>query len=233
MISIADILGPLEHDRLKILSSPQNLKIRGLETSFFRFKVPLESTSGRESYKAIVIRPGSFGSDKIVVGLLWHALFGKKFKVLHWFVLFHVLTRTLKKDKNSEAILAILMIMTADAATSNWMSNMKPLRGILISHLGHERGLAFLEELMSNLPYRLPKKGPVIDEILSFQKAQIRQRKPKELARIGVGYKDKGSLGGSRVESFDSEEFEEKDNVFVDLVRQVRGKCPPVLLREL
>jgi hypothetical protein len=56
---------------------------------------------------------------------------------------------------------------------------------------------------------------------------EIYQQKPKELARIGVGYKDKGSLSGTGgIETSDILDFTEHGLVFDSLVRQVKNRFP-------
>lgn len=221
---IVDYLGSLEEERLNVLFSSENQKIRSLVSTFFKCKIPLEPTHGKKRVRAIVVRPLTRVSSKIVVGLLWHACYGRKFKVYHWFILFQVLTRTLKKDKNSEALLSALVILTANAGATRWQSNLKPLRSIFVQHYGEERGTRELDKLKLMLPYRLPEKGPIIDDLLEIKLGSILQRKPKELARIGVGYKDKGNLPKGFTLELPSSDFMEKEEIFEVLLRQVRAK---------
>jgi hypothetical protein len=223
-MKVKDFFNSLEADRIKILISPQNSKIRGLASSFFRFKIPLEPTPDRTTLKAIEVRPKVGNTDRILVGLFWEAFFGKKFKVIHWHILLQVLLATIKKDRTSEALLALLCIMTANAATSNWSSNMVPLRTILFRTLEKEQAQNLLEYFLSSIPVSLPRKRPVIENLISVNlNGTIKQRSPKELARIGVGYKDKGNLSLNQgVEPLASEDFVEIDHTFDDLLRQVK-----------
>lgn len=223
---ISDFLNSLEAERIKILFAPKNQKIRGLSSSFFDFKIALESTAGKQKVKAISVKPKST-TDKILVGLLWEAFFGKKFKVVHWFILFNVLIRTLKESKESEVLLGILTIMTANAATSHWRSNMKPLRTILYSRLDEEQADKLLNYLLDSIPVQLPKKRPKIENSLSVDlKGFIYQRAPKPKRYIAVGYKDKGSLGKARADLSDpsSEIQMEVDRTYEVLLRQVKSK---------
>lgn len=226
MISVHNYLDPLEADRIKILVSSENAKIRSLATSFFKFRIPLEPTAGRDTVKAISVRPLVDNTDKILVGLLWEACFGKKFKVIHWHILMHVLIRTIEKDRQSEALLAILTIMTANAATSNWSTNMVPLRTILFKKLDEDKAQNLLEYLLDSLPIRLPKKRPTIEKSLSVKlDGSIKQKRPREISRIGVGYKDKGGgVGTGGNEPFGTNANLEPDQTFESLLRQVKHK---------
>lgn len=222
---IVDILDPLDAEDIFIQMSSENVKIRSLVSTFFKCKIPLERTSGKNSVPALEVYPLTRTSSKIVVGLLWHACFGRKFKVYHWYILFRLFTRTLQKSRQSEALLTILCILTANAEAMRWQSNMKPLRSILVQKLGDEQGTKVLEKILKDLPFQLPKKGPKIDDLLEITKGTIKQRKPKELARIGVGYKDKGNLPkGSTLEYPTLPFIEETEDVFVVLHRQVKNK---------
>jgi hypothetical protein len=223
---IIDLLGPLEADRMKVLFAPQNLKVRSLTTSFYKFRIPLEPTHDKSIVKALSIKPApGVTAEKILVGLLWNVCFGKKFKVVHWTILFNVLIRTMNLDKSSEAIIAILRIVTAHAGrTSKWNSCMKPLKTIIYQKLeDREQQKVVLMKILKDLPVRLPEKGPKIEDLLIINfESKIFQTKPPDAKRIGVGYKDKGSLNsGSIIDPIPNSDFcEDKDEIFVRLLRQ-------------
>jgi hypothetical protein len=224
-VRIVDILGPLEAETLFVQISSENVKIRSLVSTFFKCKIPLERTANKSDVLALDVKPLTGKSSKIVVGLLWHACFGRKFKTYHWYILFRLFTRTLQKSRESEALLAILCILTANAEAKRWQSNLKPLRSILVGKLGDEQGTKVLNDILKQLPYQLPKKGPKIDDLLDIRQGTIRQRKPKELVRIGVGYKDKGNLPKGSTLEFPNIPYEEEiEDQFDVLLRQVKMK---------
>jgi len=228
---LEELLDSLEAERIKILFSSQNSKIRGLETSFFALRVPLESTYAKEEIKCISVKPIVGSSDKILVALLWEACFGRKFKVIHWFILFNVLIKTLRKDRSSEVLLALLVIITARAGTCKWNSNMKPLKTILFEAYGQERGDGIMNIFLENLPLQLPKRRPAIESCLAIEfDGKFSQRYPKPVPYIGVGYKDKGSLRQSQgISPLESEFIAEKDHVYEILLRQVKDKFKDII----
>lgn len=224
------LLNSLEADRIKLLMSPSNEKVRGLATSFFSYSIPLESTTGKSKVSCLRVVPKIGNSDKILSSLFREMLFGKRFKVYHWHIVFNVLLRTLKKDRSSEAILSMLLIVSAHARRTNWRGNMKPVKTILFSHYGEDDGAILLDKILKSLPVSISKKKTDLNEIVSVTEDFIVQRKPRELARIGVGYKDQGSLNSGTGEldslTFD---FEEKEAVFEDLLRQVKNRFKRIL----
>jgi hypothetical protein len=206
-------------------------KVRGLVSTFFNCRLPLESTSGKTRIKAIASKSKTSSSEKILVGLYWNALYGKNFKVYHWFSLFRVFLRTLNKDKVSEAHLAILMILSAQAGATRYQSKMKPVRSLLIRAYGEKAGQELCDKLKESLPFRLPQKGPDLEELLQVTESFIDQKAPRIPNRIGVGYKDQGSLPeiGSTPETLSNPLFVEKEDIFELCLRQVRGKYHEVL----
>lgn len=224
----------LDEEDVFFLCSTKRQKVRSVVHTFFGFKVPLEPTHSRTTIKAIVVRPKVFSSEKIIVGLLWEAVYGRKFKVIHWFVLFKLLIRTLEKDESSEAILAACMILSTNVGATQWQSNMKPLRSLFIQAYGPEEYKVHLDEITRKFPFKLPLKSPKIDELLDFTFGTIEQRKPKDVARIGVGYKDKGSLPvGVKPELPTSSSILEHEDNFVLLHRRVLKKFSMILTRKV
>jgi hypothetical protein len=217
---IEEILGPLGAERIKSLLSSESSKVRGLSSSFYHFKVALEPTHSKRRFEAIVVKPLSPNADKLIVGLLWQALFGKSFKTIHWYMLFAVLIKTARRDSASLAMMKILILSTGKPGNLNWMHNHRTIRTTLVSLLGREQAEAVIKEIVEDLPVKLPKKGPIIDELFSIQKKSVTQRKPNEPSRIGVGYKDKGGLGGGLEEPLAGSDFLEREEVFDLLLRQ-------------
>jgi len=224
MYPIEEILGPLGAERIKSLLSSEVSKVRGLSSSFYHFKVTLEPTHSKERVKAIVVKPLSRNSDKLVVGLLWNALFGKSFKTIHWFILFAVLTKTMKKDRTSLALMKILILSTGKPGHMNWMHNHGPCRRVLIQHFGEESAKEKLNRIVEDLPVKLPRKDPIINELFLVTETFVKQRKPVIPSRIGIGYKDKGGLGGGSEEPLASSAFLDREEVFDLLLRQAKNQ---------
>lgn len=223
MSLLIDLLGPLEEDRLKSIFASDRVKARSLTTTFYRFRIPLTPKTGATSYKALQIEPVTLKPEKILVGLLWNAMFGKKFKIVHWFILFQVLSKTLKADNASRAILGILMIITAKAGTS-WNTNIGPVRTI-VRRVKDSDSDRVINGLLRDLPFRLPEKGPKIDDVIKVSIVQVKMRRPKEAARIGVGYRDKGSLNvGSSYDPLPPDLFEDAEDIFDRLLRQTKKR---------
>lgn len=69
-----------------------------------------------------------------------------------------------------------------------------------------------------------------LDSVISFEIGFIELRKPRELARIGVGYKDKGSLNTKvKAELPKSSFVDEKEDCFKFLISGIRGKYSKLL----
>jgi len=227
-MKIEDYIELVEVSRINFLFTPvKNEKIRGLTASFFKFKIPLEATNGRSDVKALAIIPLVGQPEKLITALIWEALFGKKFKVCHWMILFQMFLRTISKTRESEALLTILYLITAQAGLSRWNSNMKPLKTMLSKNLGEQLSEEFLQDILKNLSFKLPHRSPDIDKHFRIDhNAVIKQSTPAEQRRIGVGYKDKGSLRketGVEPESFT---FEETEQMFDLLLRRIKMKYP-------
>jgi hypothetical protein len=223
MFEFETFLDPLEVERIKSVFSPDRVKVRQLTLSFFHTRIPLTPTSYGRSYKALEVTPIAFNAEKILVGLLWHAMFGKKFKIVHWNILFNVFTKTINDNNQSRAILAILMIITARAGKS-WNTTLVPVMTI-VRRKSSEDYDKIIQELLNMLPFRLPKKAPKIESLIKFEEVEVYLRRPKDPNRIGVGYKDKGSLGSeSTIEALPPDLFLEREDVFDLLLRQVKQR---------
>lgn len=223
MTQLEDLLSPLEAERIKSVFSPDRVKVRSLSTSFFRFSIPLSTTSSSSSYKALQIEPVASSAQKILVGLLWHAMFGRKLKIVHWFILFQVFSKTINDNAQSRTILAILMIITSKDGRS-WNTNLDPVMRVVRRKSRKDPEL-IVQELLKDLPFRLPKKAPKIDDLFRIREVSVSMQRPKDSNRIGVGYKDKGSLNsGSKIEPLPPDLFLEREDIFDRLLRQIESK---------
>lgn len=224
MNTLEDLLSPLDAETLKSLLTPEKLRMRGLVPSFFKFSIPLERNQNSR-VKALIFKPLTSNSGKILVGLFWNILFGRKFKVYHWYILFAVLIRTIEKGSQSRNLLKLLVISTSSEGKT-WQSSMKPIKTILTQLHGKDTAEGMITEILKHLPYELPKKGPIIEELLEVKVDSLINKKPTDPRRIGVGYKDKGSLGNGAPEPESPEFFLEQIDAFDFLLRQVKNEIP-------
>lgn len=184
---------------LKRFMDDRNLSTRGISVqerslSVRPIKIPLESTAGKRSVTALSYRVSVRGT-KLLSQLLWHALFGTKFKVSHWQFLFEIVDRTNKWDPLLQNIFDVLMICNVTpngGPCRSYNQKLKCARKALVDSTDLE-GL-LLRFKQSGIEF--PRKAPDIDQLIHVStEGKIFLQKPKDPSRIGVGYKDKGTLG--------------------------------------
>jgi hypothetical protein len=220
-----DFFNPLEEEeRENLLKSQHNEKLRSLSTSFFARKYLLSVPGGsvRSQRQAVFVKPLVSNSQKILVGLLWNALFGKKFRVIHWNLLFDVLIRTLDKNSSSRALMLVLRLTATSKDVRDLNSCIDPVRRIVSRKLDEEHKEVFLKNLEAHLGLRLPEKAPKIEELLEIEVGNYNPRKPK-IPQRKRGYDDKGNLPDKSnpiVPSDDSESLEAMEDIFELLLRQ-------------
>lgn len=171
----------------------QGVSQTGLESSFRGIKIPLEPTYGKSRVKCLTVRCTQ-GGNKLMVALLWHALFGTKFKVIHNLIIFEIINKIRTWTPLAQIAFDVMMIMnektSCDASYRNHFNqNIKPVRRALT-----EIDLKMIIEDLSSSGLVLPRKAPELDSMLVITEGYIIQTKAPEPARIGVGYKDKGNL---------------------------------------
>jgi hypothetical protein len=221
---LINFIGPLEEESLQSLFPDKSSRLRSLPASFFRRSYPIEkydSQSGTK--KKVVIKPLVQNSDKIIVGLLWTACFGRNFRVYHWNLLFDILLRTLSHDRTSRALMLILRLTATSKDARDFSTKLDPVNRVVGRKVEKIEQQSFMETLLSSLPYRLPKKDPKIDTLLDIQISSLRVRPPL-IPQRKRGYNDKGTLRDETrpelVPSVEFEELEKKEDVFELLLRQ-------------
>lgn len=199
---------------------------KGPSTSTFLFKFPIESTAGKRKVKALCFEPKTSEVNLIFSRLLWHALFGKgSFKVRWWLSLFNVLNEQTSPNKGTVALYAILKLTTAKAG-STFDSNLRCVSNTLVRDKFSSEDLKdkIISKILEDLPLVLPKKNPgEISDLLNCSLGFIEQKRPDSPAFIGVGYKDKGSLGKTG-ESYDPTEQTYFPHLDYDLWKQILVK---------
>lgn len=223
-ITLADLLTDDQLDLLvelkeKDIRKTPPLRVRDLEMVF-----PIESRHGKISVRAFKVKLVTRNAEKAFQALLWHVFFGSKtFRVIHWYILFNYFTRTIRKNDRSRALLEILRITTQQCG--NYLNQgLRPLKTVVSYFLGKEMTLKYIELLQKDLGVKLAHQKPDLTKLFHITETTLKQRKPPEPRRIGVGYKDKGHLPDSpREESLPDEiQLPTVDEIFVDLMESTK-----------
>jgi hypothetical protein len=190
-----EFFNPLEDEDIESLLLPQrNEKLRSLSASFFNRKYLLSVTGGslRNQRQAVFVKPKQ-GAQKIIVGLLWNAMFGRKFKVIHWNILFDLFIRTIDNNRASRAMLTVLRLTAASKDVRDMFSNMDSVSRIVKRKMDKDKAEQFLNQLVNSFGMQFPKTAPVINELLDISQGNYNPPKPKRPQRKR-GYDDKGHL---------------------------------------
>jgi hypothetical protein len=170
--------------------------------------------------RAFKVKCISRNAEACFSALLWHVFFGSKtFRVIHWYILWNYFARTIRKNDRSRALLRILRITTQQCG--NYLNQgLRPLKTVLSYFLGKDKTLVYLEQLQEQLGVKLARQKPDLQKFFHIEEVHLKQRKPPEPRRIGVGYKDKGHLPDSPKEEglYDDFQLPTVDEIFVDLM---------------
>lgn len=221
--SIYDILEQETVDRLydQVTNPRANRKSAGsFSLPDFRSEIPLEPTFGKNRVAVLRVRPKCRSSRVLFEALIWTAMFGsKRFTMIHWYLLFHLFEKQIKKDRRSLALLKILRI-TTERSGSSFNQKLKPVKTIVQNVLGKDLGLRYCELLEKDLGLKLPKSDPHLENLLHVNFGHRIQRRPPDPVRIGVGYKDKGTLPkGPKEDTECSEDYlVQVGDLFADLL---------------
>lgn len=161
------------------------------------FTLNLREPSSGKPGKRFVVK--IHGETKYVVRhLLWHLLF-KGIKPLEWFILYREFEKQLKESpstiKTKYFGLLLLLSNNTRKRLPDWKSSSKSVFKRLkdcnsLSSNSPRKNL--LEDILFEL--KIPQKGDNLQNIYSSFISDFFNKKPIPLSRIGVGYKDKGSL---------------------------------------
>lgn len=230
MEGFASFISDSDAERLLSLFGQKEVSWKALDASFFSTRIPITQRTGLSSYKAIAITPKTLNTERILVGLIWEALFGQNFRVYHYQLLFELLCRTIRKDDKSRALMHILLILT-ERSGARWNTRLKSVKTVL-SHAGTDVQRKEIDRIKALLPLVLPRKRPRIEDLLDVKEIEVQMHRPKEKRRIGVGYNDKGSLGsGASPTSSESSlsYFFVREDAFCALANSVRSELQPIL----
>lgn len=184
-------------EELSEYASKFGMDARGFRPSELSFskgiiKIPLEPKFGRSKVRCLKINVLE-GGQKLSSGLLWHAIFGTRYKTVYNLIFFEVLNRATIWSPLTQCIFDVLMLTnsTAKAGSSEnlFYQNLKCVRKILPSN-----ELQKILSTLSQAGLSLPHRAPDLKGLLTISESYIYQNKAPEVRRIGVGYKDKGNL---------------------------------------
>jgi hypothetical protein len=114
--------------------------------------------------------------------------------MIHWYILYSLFEKTIRKDKRSLAMLKILRI-TTERSGLTWNQKLKPVKTIVQNVLNKDEATKYCLNLARDLGLNnLPTTDPKLNEMLEVRLGTMQQKRPEPQRRIGVGYKDKGSL---------------------------------------
>lgn len=229
-----EILQRIEENSIQSFFNMEEGKAgRGLSTQggYMRTIVPVSSISGSSTRKAIEVK--LFDRRVCHRHLLWYLLF-RGITVLEWFLLYQNLeSQPRARMERSSACLWGVLSLSANTrkGLAEWTSTTKPIHKILKSHTvqaGSEIGVAgsLLEFVISEL--NLPQKGLPKDNLFATRIVELKYAKPRELSRIGVGYKDKGSIAPEALEPPLADPLPIKELVEIDFLdslwREILGE---------
>jgi len=166
--------------------------MQGPLTSDFSQDIPLDRP---QSGKLRVLRIST--SEKPMRALeilLWEMLFGKHFRVWHWFILFNFAFRQRKSTDFTACLITCLSLCRPKGRTINWFSNVRNIHATIRDSLSTEVVKKSINVITEVFPSDTLRKGILQDSFTAVETIKT-LRKPTESARIGVGYKDKGILG--------------------------------------
>lgn len=219
--SILDLIDQETADRLYDQgTNPSSSNLQAIRLPDFRVNIPLEPTFGKTRVPCLKVKPKTGNAKKIWEALLWTAIYSSKsFRIKHWYLLYYLFEKQISKDPASLALLRILRISTERSGKS-LDQKLRSVRTMILNVHDRELAQRYCAKLESDLGVKLPTEDPHLDKLLEFQTGILIQKKPKAPARIGVGYKDKGTLPkGPKEDPECSEDYSvHVGNLFADLL---------------
>jgi hypothetical protein len=180
--------------------------------------------------------------SKVVIDhLLWKLIY-KGATVLEWFLLFDFLSKN--EGSSEKYFFACLFGVLKESACSrkgqvDFYSQLRPIQRVLLTKVpkgenSHKKYKTLFDFVISKLS--LPQQGMASDKLYTSRVRTYQSSFPRKPNRIGVGYKDKGSLGpvnrlDHEVEVLDpSDNFESFESVWKRISSKFSSlKSPPPL----
>jgi hypothetical protein len=198
-----DPFSPLEE------STPSLKKgFRSLPGKFF---IPIRPPHGENPGQAIEVKV--FDSRVSHRHLLWHLLF-RGITALEWWILLQKLEISLKTGERLSKCVSLFGVLRLSGKTRkrlpSWSSRLRPIHKWMTSQDG-QKGLSslggknLLEYVTKEL--KVPQKGEPTEYLYTSRVLPYFLRRPRPPRFAGVGYKDKGTLGGSVIDLPSEEEW--------------------------
>lgn len=186
------------------ISPPRGHKI-------FTYNLKAPSTNSEGYFYRILI----FDHKVFHKHLLWHTLY-KGITVLEWFCLSQSIEFLTKRSDSLSCGTCLVGVLRQSSITRKRIldvtSRLKPIFRSFESRYSNrkfdtktedETLLDYLHKVLG-----IPQKGLPIKELYSLKKIEIPRIIPQQRNRIGVGYKDKGSMGPEREDPLPSDDQE-------------------------
>lgn len=169
-----------------------NLNFRSKLDEIF---IPLSFPKGNEMGKAL--RISLLNVKTCRRHLLWFCLF-KGVTVLEWFILEYLLESYLAQG-SKESCACLVGVLSCSSGTRKgaveWSTQLRPIHKSLKVPCNYGSGESKIDLLeFVNLQLDIPSKGMSKTGLYTVQEVFYTYRSPQVPSRIGVGYKDKGSL---------------------------------------
>lgn len=153
-------------------------------------ELPIEPRRGR-TQRVIRIRTFNNGRREFAE-ILWDCLFGEP-RLFHWLLLFDLIDRTTKYDPLLQHTFNILMLINEQSTSVAVSENILRMKMRSVGKIfGFDLAEAIANEIRG-LGVDIPIKKPAL-KISCAIETKVFKKSP-EARRIGVGYKDKGTLG--------------------------------------
>jgi hypothetical protein len=201
-------------------------EVRIANPTLWRLKllVPLSIQSAGKKFSALRFETSVSSPEKMLDQILWQACF-RGIQTFEWFVAFEIISRYILKLESCNRKLPFMLgiLLESSPRGGTWFSNHPALRRGRVSTMmfdGEERkGESLLKRISTELGLTKPEKFVDLTPTL----VEVSIPKPTELRFIGVGYKDKGSLGEPGVKPGDVP-LSDYDFLFLSLSEELETK---------
>lgn len=161
------------------------------------FILNLKEPQGDTPGKRFVVK--IHGDRKYVLRhLLWKLIF-QGLVPLEWLILYREFEIQIKEDPSSLKVKYLGLLLLSSNNTRKRLPNWKSCSRSIFKSLKQCLALSsnsprinLLDEMV--FEFKIPKKGDNVENVYSFFTQNFYNKKPIPVNRIGVGYKDKGSL---------------------------------------
>lgn len=154
-----------------------------------KLSLPLSRPNDGGEYSKLTIRSTKRGST--VPSVLWECLFGQP-RVVHWLFMFELLNFTTEYSLVTQQIFNVLMIINESGHDGPPRRSFdEKLKSVLKVH--GKTAAEHMAKVFRESGISIPITKPDLGLHWSVEVGKIQPA--RELSRIGVGYKDKGSLG--------------------------------------